>query len=145
MSKAYEELVAKAEAAVSSVKDPELRRVAFEKVLDDLLGKNSAAASRPVETTNAQPTRKRGGRPQSGTSSSERATGPYAYAKELAEEGFFKKPKSIADVRTELANRGHHIPVTSLSGPLQKLCQRKILRRQKTKMGNKETFNYSNW
>lgn len=32
----YAELVSKAEEAVAAVKDPELRRIAFQKVLDDL-------------------------------------------------------------------------------------------------------------
>jgi hypothetical protein len=61
-------------------------------------------------------------------------------------DGFFKKPKTIAEVKAELENRGHHIPMSSLSGPLQKLCQRKILRRQKAKTAeNKQAFIYSNW
>ena len=34
----YSSLVADAEKAVQSVKDPELKRIAFQKVLDDLLG-----------------------------------------------------------------------------------------------------------
>ena len=44
MEKSYSELVAQAESAVSAVKDPELKRVAFEKVLDDLLSGGSTAA-----------------------------------------------------------------------------------------------------
>lgn len=64
----------------------------------------------------------------------------------MIDEGFFKKPKTIAHVKAELENRGHHIPLTSLSGPLQKLCQRKKLRRQRLKTsGKKQTFAYSNW
>ena len=39
----YSSLVAKAEAAVQGIKDPELRRVAFQKILDELI-----AAARPV-------------------------------------------------------------------------------------------------
>lgn len=39
--KNYAELVTQAEKAVGSVQDPELRRVAFQKVLDDLLGSAS--------------------------------------------------------------------------------------------------------
>ena len=38
MAKPYSELVAQAERAVAGVKDAELRRVAFERVLNDLLG-----------------------------------------------------------------------------------------------------------
>jgi hypothetical protein len=62
-------------------------------------------------------------------------------------EGFFAKPKTMSEVKAELANRGHHIPVTSLSGPLQKLCQSKELRRQKVgdEGGKKKTFVYSEW
>ena len=76
------------------------------------------------------------------------SSGPKAYVRELIEEGFFKKPKTIAEVRAELGNRGHHIAITSLSGPLQKLCQERALRRHKgTSDGNgkKTTFNYSEW
>jgi len=68
-------------------------------------------------------------------------------AEAVKEDGFFAKPKTISEVKAELANRGHHIPLTSLSGPLQKLCQDKELRRQKAedKGGKKKPFVYSNW
>ncbi len=135
----YAELVAKAEEAVAAVKDPELKRIAFQKVLDDLLGAN---------TTTEQPKRKAASK-RSATSKKKRAsskTGPQAYVRELAEEDFFKKPKTISQVKAELENRGHHIALTSLSGPLQKLCQKKVLRRQKLNTsGKKQTYAYSNW
>jgi hypothetical protein len=38
----YAQLIARAEAAVAAVKDPELKRVAFQTVLDDLLATRSA-------------------------------------------------------------------------------------------------------
>lgn len=64
----------------------------------------------------------------------------------MADEGFFKKPKTIAQVKAELENRGHHIPLTSLSGPLQKLCQHRVLRRQRSKgNGKKMVFTYTEW
>lgn len=72
--------------------------------------------------------------------------GTSAYIVELIDEQFFSKPKTISEVKAELGNRGHHIPLTSLSGPLQKLCQKKRLRRQKTDgEGKKKAFAYSNW
>ena len=74
------------------------------------------------------------------------ARGPKGYVRELAQDGFFKKPKTIAEVKAELANRGHHIALTSLSGPLQHLCQERVLRRQKAKTGekgNKAAYSYS--
>ena len=134
----YSELVAHAENAVSGVKDPELKRIAFQKILDDLLGGRGSPAPRakPSQTKSS---------PKSGT---KRATkgGPQAYVEELMQDGFFKKPKTLALVKAELENRGHHIPLTSLSGPLQKLCQRRMLRRQRVKTSDKkQTFAYSHW
>jgi len=134
----YAELVAQAEKAVASVKDPELKRAAFEKVLDDLL---SAGARTPVETE-ARAARKRSetrGAPK-------RSRGPSGYIEQLIDDHFFRKPKTLSNVKAELANRGHHIPLTSLSGPLQKLCQRRLLRRHKVQTsGSKQTYNYSEW
>lgn len=137
MPKAYSDLVKQAESAVASVKDPELRRAAFEKILDDLLMGSTSGGGRTSKAVRAG---KRS--PKRQTSTGQR--GPRAYICEMKEDGFFKKPKTISEVKAELANRGHHIPLTSLSGPLQKLCQDKELRRQKTG-DKKKTFVYSNW
>lgn len=137
MDKPYAELVTEAEAAVAGVKDPELRRAAFEKVLEDLLsqagqkssGPASSKARRMAKATSSNRSRAKGG--------------PRAYIEEMINDGFFNKPKTISEVRVELGNRGHHIPRTSLSGPLQALCKERILRRQKT--GEKGVFSYSLW
>jgi hypothetical protein len=135
----YADLVKQAEKAVASVKDPELRRVAFEKVLDDLLAIGSGSKEVPHKKSTgktapkAQPNRNARG-------------GPTAYIQELADDGFFKKRKTIAEIKAELENRGHHIPLTSLSGPLQNLCKGKVLRRQKTsEPGSRRTYSYSEW
>jgi hypothetical protein len=135
----YALLVAQAEQAVKAVKDPELKRVAFEKVLDDLL--TGGAASKASAKQTAAPAKK------SATKiAKRRARGPAGYLQELVDDGFFKKQKTIAQVKAELENRGHHIPLTSLSGPLQNLCKRRVLRRQKKKTsGKKQTFSYSEW
>jgi hypothetical protein len=137
MDKPYAELVTQAEAAVAGVKDPELRRAAFEKILEDLLSK-AGQKSAGLASSKAHRTSKAG--------SPRRAQakgGPQAYIEEMIDDGFFKKPKTISEVRVELGNRGHHIPRTSLSGPLQTLCKKKVLRRQKT--GDKGVFSYSHW
>lgn len=138
-AKNYETLVAQAEKAVASVKDPELRRAAFEKVLDDLLASDGVIEqkTKPVGRKSAAPKRQ---------SREKLARGPSGYLKELISDGFFRKPKTISHVRAELGNRGHHIPLTSLSGPLQSLCKQRHLRRHKaTTTGNKQTYNYSEW
>lgn len=135
MKKPYAELVAQAESAVANVKDAELRRVAFERVLNDLLSAGD-------EATKAKPNATARATKQATQKAAKNRTGPQAYVEEMVEDGFFKKPKTIAEVKAELENRGHHIPVTSLSGPMQKLCQKKVLRRQKP---DGKTFAYSNW
>ena len=47
----YAELVAKAEKTVAAVKDPELKRVAFQKVLDDLLASETVAQNNDSRLT----------------------------------------------------------------------------------------------
>ena len=135
-------MAAQAEQAVDAVKDPELKRIAFQKILESLISET------PGEETPAP--RKR--QPSSSRStrtlrvSAAKKAGPAGYLSDLVNDGFFKKPKTIAEVKAELANRGHHIPLTSLSGPLQKKCQARVLRRQKINApGKKATFAYSNW
>lgn len=143
----YEDLVKQAEQAVAPVKDPELKRIAFGKILDSLLG--TPVAPRDIATKS----RKTRGRRSSGSKSVEaqkppkKRAGTQAYVEELIDDEFFAKPKTIAAVKAELGNRGHHIPLTSLSGPLQNLCKRKRLRRQKSEAtdGGKKAFAYSNW
>jgi len=133
----YTEILAQAEKAVAGVKDPELRRAAFEKILDRLLGHTSTSQTSGKKTAKAAaafPTR------------TKTKGGPTRYVEELIEDAFFKQQRSLAQVKDELANRGHHVPQTSLSGPLQKLCQTKRLRRERLKAdGDKITYCYSEW
>jgi len=133
----YAALVAQAEKAVASVKDPSLKQIAFQKVLDDLLStreEDRSSLPRPIKKPKAQKIR-----------GSARG-GPTQYIQELIGDGFFKKPKTMSEVKAELGNRGHHIPLTSLSAPLQNLCKAKVLRRQKLKgPGKRQTFAYSPW
>ena len=147
MEKPYSELVAQAESAVSAVKDPELKRVAFEKVLDDLLsGGSTAADHKAVAPSSVRRPVRRKRQVSNATKAGSKRGGPQAYIEELKGDGFFEKPKTISEVKAELANHGHHIPPTSLSGPLQTLCQKKSLRRNKADgQGNKKTLVYSNW
>jgi hypothetical protein len=50
----------------------------------------------------------------------------------LKEDGFFEKPKSLSDISKVLEEQGYLYPVTSLSGIVLGLVQKKILRRKKT-------------
>jgi len=145
--KDYENLVTQAEKAVAPVKDPELRRIAFEKILDALL--EAPKEHRDIETKPRKGrVRRASAKGQVETHNTrKKRSGTATYIEELIGEQFFAKPKTIVSVKAELANRGHHIPLTSLSGPLQRLCQGKKLRREKTQTtdGSKKAFAYSNW
>lgn len=136
----YSDLVAQAEKAVSSVSDPSLKQIAFQKVLDDLL-KSSGEDEEPVPTRGSAKAPGKKKRKKENLRGSARG-GPTQYIQELIGDGFFKKPKTISEVKAELGNRGHHIALTGLSTPLIRLCKAKVLRRHK---GANNTFLYSPW
>jgi hypothetical protein len=52
---------------------------------------------------------------------------------ELKNEGFFKKTKTLSDIRRRLGDMGHSYPLTGLSGPMRKEVRKKRLRRFKEK------------
>lgn len=62
----------------------------------------------------------------------------------LRGDGFFGAQRAISEIRTELATRGWHYPLTTLSGRLQALVQQRHLRREKVKEGRKKVWRYSN-
>jgi hypothetical protein len=49
----------------------------------------------------------------------------------LREDGFFEKPKTLSDISKALEEQGYLYPVTSLSGIVLGLVQKRILRRKK--------------
>lgn len=50
---------------------------------------------------------------------------------ELKDEGFFNKPKSLLEISQALEEKGRMTPVTSLSGVMISLVQKRILARKK--------------
>jgi hypothetical protein len=139
----YKDLVKQAEEAVSSVSDPSLKQIAFQKVLDDLL-----KSSQETEETSSPVTARRSATPKARAASKKALRGaarggPTKYIQELIGDGFFVKPKTISEVKAELGNRGHHIAINHLSVPLMRLCRAKVLRRQKST--EKNTYSYSTW
>src|SRR5258708_3994674 len=110
-SAAYAQLAAEAEVAVAAVKDPELRRVAFEKILATLIEEKA-----PGQRSRSTP--RKGGRSQTKGRTEPAApkslNGPKHYVEELIADDFFKQQRTIAEVKAELANRGRHIALTSL-------------------------------
>ncbi len=56
-----------------------------------------------------------------------------ALVAELKNEGFFKKPKGLGEIKTRLGELGHHYPLTTLSGAMQTEAKHRQLRRFKEK------------
>ncbi len=50
----------------------------------------------------------------------------------LKEDGFFDKPKGLAEIEKALQEKGYLYPVTTLSGGVLGLVQKKLLGRRKT-------------
>lgn len=51
----------------------------------------------------------------------------------LIDSGFFKKPRSLADIKRALEEIGHHYPVTTLSAAMLRQVRRRSLRRVREK------------
>ncbi len=131
------EMRKQAEKAVAEMPDGELKLKAFEVILSHLL-----ASKEPTLTRDAQASPKVVGKKEAEADiDAETAAGRILV---LKEEGFFKTPKSSGQIRDELQAHGWHYPATSLSGELISLVQRRKLRRQKDKLGNKKLWVYTN-
>jgi hypothetical protein len=126
-TKTIVDLRKQAEEAVADMVEGPLKLKAFEVVLERLL----AAEQGGVPHLEGQ----------KGTIAKQSpTTGPKDQAKRtptscperilvLRDEGFFNTPRAIGEIRDQLQVSGWTYPITSLSGPLQRLAQRRELRR----------------
>jgi hypothetical protein len=132
------ELRKQAEKAVKDMPDGEFKLKAFEVILNHLLAPGKAQGSSEPQVE-IQPK-------ASEKSSLENADARSTQGRILVlkDEGFFKKPQSISQVRSELQAHGWHYPVTTLSGQLIKLVQKRKLRRQRGKDGKRQGWVYTN-
>ena len=137
-SSALKHAIRRAEDAISEVKDPELRRAAFETVLKHLLagGKTATKVSRSrTKTSQEEGTTRR------------KMSGPMTWFEEMIEDGFFAKPKTSKEILAELAERGHNLALNDITDQPQQLAQNRKLRRKKQpeKEGARPVWKYSNW
>src|SRR5579864_7930922 len=98
--KDYAELVKQAEEAVAPVKDPELKRIAFGKIFDALIGTHEGqdVAKASKKTRGGRSNRKKlVGKEKT----AKKRSGTQAYVEELVDDDFFAKPKTIATVKAE--------------------------------------------
>lgn len=137
----YRLLVKAAEDVVAAVSDKKLKEVAFAQVLAHLLSSGKLPpGSRPSHKGKAK------AKAQAQASQKKKA-GTTAWLKELAEEGFFKTPRSLKAILEELSTHSHHLNGSDLTWPLQHLCHEKVLRRKKLAPaeGKPAVWHWSNW
>lgn len=114
-------VVREAEEAVQTVKDPELRKVAYDRVLARLLEEEPSSqdkAETPKPRIRALQTSKR-----------QAKRGPMAWLKEMVAEGFFEKPKTAPEILARLREASHHLEYPAITRQLNSLSTQHILRR----------------
>jgi len=131
------ELRKQAEKAVADMQDGDYKLKAFEVILNHLL---SPGISESTSDSSVVP-QVRSKQPRKNDSEAESTAGRILV---LKDEDYLKSPKSIGQIRDELQAHGWHYPVTTLSGELIKLVQKRQLRRHKEKVGRKTVWLYTN-
>lgn len=114
-----------AQTVTAGIADPQLRSVAFGKVLDHLI----ASPTGPVTLTRARVAKSP--RPKSARAPRAPHDGPTAWVEALRSEGFFAAPKSLADLTEAVCARGHKVESKNVTEPLEKLVRAKILKRER--------------
>lgn len=133
------EIILDAEQAVSNVADSDLKKIAFDRILERLLQigflksgseveKNKFSESKTDKNNSSKP-------------------GPKSWIRELADGGFFKTPKTNSAIRMALDERGHILKATDLTNPLASLVKEQLLRRKKMPAddGGKAQVHWHNW
>jgi hypothetical protein len=146
MTSTLVELRKQAEQAVQGMPEGDLKVKAFETILTHLLssstssgtGKSSPPAGGSPATRSKAQSKQKDAAPKVPRSVCDRILF-------LKSEDFFASQRSIADIRAELKKNGWHYPVTSLSGRLQLLVQKRELRREQTDdVEGRKGWKYSN-
>lgn len=140
----FSSLIAEAEKAVEKMKEPRLKEIAFERVLDYLLSTSITNAKIIGKTASHSP---KVGLAKLPSKPSSKSDGPLAWVRELVDDNFFSKPKSSKDIQDELVKQSHRLKPSDLTLPLQTLCHEKKLRRDKIAPadGGKKVFHWFNW
>jgi hypothetical protein len=139
----YAKIVSAAEAAVTNLADEKLKVIAFTEILKHQLHSTHQEEEAPTRKSHASA--KTEASTNSGTQAKTREGLP-AWLLEMKGDDFFKTPRSQRAVHTELQNRSHHIPMTSLPGALGALVRRRELRRTKSNdEDGKSRWHWSYW
>jgi len=126
------EILQALEEQVSGIKDPILKKVAFERLLDNFLvtckGKSKKAKkvqSLKSEEKKKNPTSAKKGRP-----------GPKEILTKLVKDGYFDKPKLVTEIPPFIKHKtGHTYSQGELSITLTRLLRQGLLSRDKNEKG----------
>jgi hypothetical protein len=137
-----EKIVAARKAAEKAVEDMEsgpLKRTAFQTILTQLLlSELGSRGSAPPNVGALRSTaRRKGGTP--------RANGTTGRLLSLIDESIFSEPRSLAEIKQTLSEKGFRYRLEDLGTPLKRLVQRKYLRRAQELEGGKKVWKYSNY
>jgi hypothetical protein len=122
----------RAEHAVEGMKEGPLKVAAFQAILTKLLADSDRAEEGQRTSAKAPP------------STVKHPDSLRGRVLTIKSEGFFKTQRSLGEVREALGSRGWYIPLTTLSGVMQGLVQRRLLRRERVSAGKKNVWKYSN-
>lgn len=125
-----------AERAVADMPDGELKVKAFEVILSHLI-----SASADQTTRISSPQQKDRLELEADEFPTESVAGRLMV---LREEGFFKAPRTLAQIREELQAHGWHYPNATIAPVLIKLVQKKRLRQQRIQEGKSKPWKYTN-
>lgn len=131
-------IVIEAEKVASKVSNIELRKAAFDRILEHLLQTDLQSVEKN-KTVKIAPKVKVPGDLKA-------KPGTKTWLEELIEENFFKTPKSSKNILEALDERGHILKSTDITGALALLVNEKKLRRQKMAVeGRKAQLHWYNW
>lgn len=132
------EIVAEAEKAASKVTDLELRKIAFDRILERLLQADLHSGEK-IKTVNIAPKVKI-------PKELKAKQGTKTWLEELIDEDFFKTPKPSKSILEALNERGHILKSQDITMPLSLLVIEKRLRRRKLPVeGSKPQLHWYNW
>lgn len=122
---AYAEIAARAEKAVQSVEDQDLRRIAFDRILQQML-EGLGADAPPL----SHPERKVSTAKRFSTQRSSKE-GPTGWLEGLIKDGFFDEEQGQREILEKLGERGRELQDSQITQQLLSLVRRGLLKRRK--------------
>jgi hypothetical protein len=133
------QIVLDTEKVVGNIADSELKKIAFDRILERLLQiglPKTAEETKKVEFLKTKVEKDSLPKP-----------GPKTWIRELVDDDFFNAPRTNGHIRMALDERGHILEATDLTSPLDSLVKDKVLRRKKmpAEEGGKDQVHWVNW